>query len=239
MPNSSWPPPWFDPERYDLLTPVNVSALAHPIRMSLLRLLREDGPATASGLAVRVGHSSGVTSYHLRTLAEAGLVVEDTERGNRRDRWWKAVREGTVFSFRVPDQAGDHEQLEAAQRYVRMVMQVAYERVLSYVDSLPDRRDELPDLPWQLGEQAVSLTHDEARELAGQVQDLVSRYRRDLAGEARGAGGPDEHGAGRERAVFQFQLMPDPHGPAPTEPAPTEPAPTEPAPSDPAPADER
>jgi DNA-binding transcriptional ArsR family regulator len=213
MPNSSWPPPWFDPERYDLLTPVNVSALAHPIRMSLLRLLREDGPATASGLAGRVGHSSGVTSYHLRTLAKAGLVVEDTERGNRRDRWWKAAREGTVFSFRVPEQAGDAEQLEAAEQYLRMVMQVAYERVLSYIDSLPDRRDQLPDLPWQLGEKALSLTHDEARELSGQIQDLVARYRRDLAGQARGAGGPDEDGADRERAVFQYQLMPDLPGP--------------------------
>lgn len=78
------------------------------------------------------------------------------------------------------NQAGDHEQLEAAQRYFRMVMQVAYERVLSYVDFLPNRRD--------------------------------------LVGEARGPGGPDERGAGRERAVSQFQLMPDPHVPAPTGP---------------------
>lgn len=44
----AWPPRWFDPDRYAVLTPDNVKALAHPIRMSLLRLLREDGPATAS-----------------------------------------------------------------------------------------------------------------------------------------------------------------------------------------------
>ncbi len=213
MPNSPWPPPWFDPERYDLLTPVNVSAMAHPIRMSLLRLLREDGPATASGLAERVGHSSGVTSNHLRILAKAGLVVEDTERGNRRDRWWKAQREGTVFSFRVPEQLGDPEQLEMAEQYLRIVMQIAYERALSYIGSLPDRRDQLPDLPWQLGEKSLSLTHDEARELSEQIQNLVAGYRRDQAGRARGSGGPDERGEGRERAVFQYQLLPDPQGP--------------------------
>jgi hypothetical protein len=31
--------------------------------------------------------------------------------------------------------------------------------------------------------------------------------------EGRGAGGPDGDGAGRERAVFQYQLMPDLPGP--------------------------
>lgn len=44
-------------------------------RGKLRGLLRTDAPATASGLAVRVGESSGVRSYHLRKLAE-----DDAER---------------------------------------------------------------------------------------------------------------------------------------------------------------
>lgn len=51
-----------NPDRYDLLTPANVKALAHPIRLTILRLLREDGPATASRVGERIGQSSGVTS---------------------------------------------------------------------------------------------------------------------------------------------------------------------------------
>ncbi|OLZ61478.1 winged helix-turn-helix domain-containing protein [Amycolatopsis keratiniphila] len=69
-------------------------ALSHPLRVRLLELLRDDGPATASGLGKRLGESSGTTSWHLRQLAESGLIAEDAERGSRRDRWWKAVREG-------------------------------------------------------------------------------------------------------------------------------------------------
>nr|WP_053205343.1 winged helix-turn-helix domain-containing protein [Jiangella muralis] len=211
----SWPPSWFDPDRHDLLTPLNVRALAHPIRLTLLRLLREDGPATASGLAERIGQSSGVTSYHLRTMATAGLVEEEASLGNRRDRWWRAAHEATTFSFRVPGQAGDTEQLEAAEQYLRMIAQVGYERVLSWISTLVERQDELVTSPWQLGEASLSLTHDEARELSGQIIALVARYRRDQQGRARGPGGPDEvtpsGGPERRRAVFQFQLLPDPH----------------------------
>ncbi|TDD67845.1 ArsR family transcriptional regulator [Jiangella aurantiaca] len=218
----SWPPSWFDPDRHDLLTPLNVRALAHPVRLTLLRLLREDGPATASGLGERIGQSSGVTSYHLRTMAQAGLIVEEASLGNRRDRWWRAAHEATTFSFRVPGQAGDTEQLEVAEQYLRMVAQVGYERVLSWIGTLVERQDELTTLPWQLGEASLSLTHEEARELSEQIVALLARYRRDQAGRARGPGGPDEarppEGSERRRAVFQFQLLPDPH-PARAEPA--------------------
>jgi DNA-binding transcriptional ArsR family regulator len=209
----AWPPPWFDPERYALVTPTNVHALAHPVRMTLLRLLREDGPSTATALGERIGQSSGVTSYHLRVLADAGLVEEDTDRGNRRDRWWRVVREGVAFTFRAPGEAGDADQVEMAEQYLRMAAQVAYERVLGYVDTLSGRREELPELPWQLGEVSVSLTRREARELAHRVMALVDAFRRDQQGRARGPGGPDEADpdAERERAVFQFQLLPDEH----------------------------
>ena len=211
----AWPPPWFDPDRHDLLTPLNVRALSHPVRLTLLRLLREDGPQTASRLGERIGQSSGVTSYHLRIMATAGLVVEDPSLGNRRDRWWRAAHEATTFSFRVPGQAGDVEQIELAEQYLRMVAQVAYERVLSWIGTLVEHRGELATLPWQLGEASLSLTHTEARELSGQILALVARYRRDQAERARGPGGPDEgeppDGPRRQRAVFQFQLLPDPH----------------------------
>ncbi|MFE7507703.1 ArsR/SmtB family transcription factor [Promicromonospora sp. NPDC057488] len=207
--HEAWPPPWFDPERYATLTPHNVQALAHPIRFALLRLLREDGPATASGLAQRVGHSSGVTSYHLRTLADAGLVVEDEELGNRRDRWWKAAHENVTFTLRVPDQQGDAEQLETAARYLRMVAQVGHERVLGYVNGLPERGEEVAELPWQLGYIDLSLTYAEARELSARVVEAVAAFRRDQSGRARGPGGPDADGPERHRAVFQYQLLPD------------------------------
>ena len=40
-------------------------------------------------LARELGESSGATSYHLRALAAAGLIVEDLDRRKGRERWWK------------------------------------------------------------------------------------------------------------------------------------------------------
>jgi len=64
-----------------------VRALAHPLRLRLLDLLRFDGPSTATLLARRVGESSGATSYHLRLLARYGYI-EEAQRGAGRERWW-------------------------------------------------------------------------------------------------------------------------------------------------------
>src|SRR3569833_776777 len=68
---------------------------AQPEQEQLGWLLRRCGPSTATRRAGRMGLTSGATSYHLRQLGAAGFVAEDTERGNARERWWRAVPRGT------------------------------------------------------------------------------------------------------------------------------------------------
>jgi DNA-binding transcriptional ArsR family regulator len=93
-------------------------ALAHPLRGRLLGLLRLDGPSTSSRLAERVGESSGVTSYHLRQLAQHGFVVELPDLGTRRERWWRAQHTMTHWEpAQIADQPGG---LEANQQMQRM-----------------------------------------------------------------------------------------------------------------------
>ena len=74
-----------------------VRVLAHPLRMRLLGSLRVDGPATATTLAELLGTNTGATSYHLRQLAEVGLVAEDPDRGTGRQRWWQAAHDVSHF----------------------------------------------------------------------------------------------------------------------------------------------
>src|SRR5215831_7404684 len=73
----------------------NLRGIAHPIRVRLLALLRDDGPSTATRLAARTGLNSGATSYHLRQLERFGFVVED-ERTGGRERWWRAAHRVTT-----------------------------------------------------------------------------------------------------------------------------------------------
>ena len=80
-----------------------VRALAHPLRLRLLDVLRFEGPSTATLLAKRLGESSGAASYHLRLLAKYGYIEEAPRQG--RERWW-SYRERRVTLPREGDDAG-------------------------------------------------------------------------------------------------------------------------------------
>src|ERR1700754_3379443 len=96
-----------------------IRVLAHPLRSRLLGSLRLGGPATATSLAHELGTNTGATSYHLRQLADVGLVVEEARPGGGRQRWWRAVHEASVCNRSQyasdPDAAAAAGWLEAYQ----------------------------------------------------------------------------------------------------------------------------
>ncbi len=108
------------------------------MRNRMLGLLRVHGPATATTLASRLGVNTGATSYHLRQLAEAGLVVEDDTRGNARDRWWKAAHQGTDFDKR---QLLDEEP-ELTMGFLHGIGQIYAENMFRAIDALQTQTPE-------------------------------------------------------------------------------------------------
>jgi len=94
------------------LSGTQVRCLAHPLRVRLLGTLRLDGPATSAQLARRLDTNTGATSYHLRRLADVGLVVEDRHRGTVRERWWQAAHR--YSSWRTTDFDDDPGERAAA-----------------------------------------------------------------------------------------------------------------------------
>ncbi|MGW5719986.1 ArsR/SmtB family transcription factor [Amycolatopsis sp. NPDC003865] len=151
-------------------------ALAHPLRMRLLELLQADGPATATGLGKRVGESSGTTSWHLRQLAEAGLVEEDSERGNKRERWWRPVQKST--RMRVVDFMGDPDLAAPLDTYLRSVIEHRYESEARFVSELPRWIDRWHDKA-VFSDVRLSLTPEEAAAMSAEVDAVIHRYRRD------------------------------------------------------------
>jgi DNA-binding transcriptional ArsR family regulator len=184
-----------------MLTPKTLRGLVHPLRLRLLDLLQADGPATATSLAKRIGQSSGVTSYHLRVLAEHGFIVEETERGTGRDRWWRAASRSTWFTFRMPEDPGTEETVEESERYVRLVAEEQHQRVLAFIGTLAGRQAELPSMPWTISDWPLQLTLAEAQELKLALTELILRYRRR----------PEQPEArqGTVRAHVAFQLTPE------------------------------
>jgi DNA-binding transcriptional ArsR family regulator len=102
-----------DGERKRVLDPERdaaaLKALTHPLRIRLLGLLRQHGPATATELAEGTGESSASTSYHLRVLAKHGFVAEAEARDGR-ERRWRAMHEITSWSNAAMGEAPEQQE---------------------------------------------------------------------------------------------------------------------------------
>ena len=116
-------------------TPHQLRALAHPVRLRMLGMLRMDGPATATSLATRLGLNTGATSYHLRQLATHGFVVDDPERGTGRERWWQAAHTSTRAD--TGPTPGDPATGEAVDAYLQSVVTVYAEWLQRAVEERP------------------------------------------------------------------------------------------------------
>ena len=146
-------------------------AMAHPLRLRLIGLLRKDGPATASELARRLDESSGLTSYHLRQLERFGFVEDDVERSKGRKRYWRAREEGMEWSIDTDDPG-----LIEANRALGAELIAEYSRWLSrWYAETPDW-----DRRWRAAaeglDQWFELTPDELRSLADDVRAVLARY---------------------------------------------------------------
>ncbi|WP_234313704.1 transcriptional regulator [Streptomyces sp. NBRC 109706] len=195
------------PANYVQLDAKGLRALAHPVRVRVVGLLRMHGPSTATRLAQRLGLTSGATSYHLRQLAAAGFVEEDTERGNGRERWWRSVHQATAFRYR--DLAS--RESDAALGYLRSVIAahtLLAQRALDELDTMPERWREIVEYSDAL----LRLTPDEAKSLRREISEVVSRYRRfELADKEA----PED----AKRVSLVLHVLPGLDGPEPEEPS--------------------
>src|SRR5438067_8415061 len=153
-----------------LTDPKALRALAHPIRLELVGLLRQRGPLTATKAAELLGESSGSTSFHLRQLAKYGLV-EEAGGGEGRERPWRATAMFTGW----PDVA-DSPELAAASGLLRGVIAERYfEQLIRWLEA----RDTEPEV-WQeaehLGDTLLWVTPEELGDLAREEQALMDRY---------------------------------------------------------------
>ena len=88
----------------DVTDPVALRALAHPLRLRLLQILRDRrGPATGAELAQATGESSASVSYHLSVLHQHGFVEPDPEPGaTRRHKPWRTTYETMRITTGAP-----------------------------------------------------------------------------------------------------------------------------------------
>lgn len=174
----------------------SMRALAHPLRVRLQRILRAEGPATATRLAERVGESSGLISYHLRKLAEVGLVEEEVERGTRRERWWRSVHE--ISEASAARFLGDPAAHQASVEVRREVYQWQFRLLEQWLTEEAEWDGAWVDAAGP-SDDALFLTPDEARAMSQEIWAIVQRYRSRHSSED----GPDT-----ARVVWLQHLVP-------------------------------
>lgn len=152
----------------------SLAALAHPIRARLYAELRRLGTSTATELALLLDTNSGSTSYHLRRLADAGLVTDVSGGTGRQRRWRPQDRPRRWSQERYRDDVDAANALDWLER--------------DYVWHFAQRADAWLDLAgdWPSGwrdalgmsEAGLLVTQDQLMRLRAELAELLARYRR-------------------------------------------------------------
>ena len=153
-----------------LTDPRALRAMAHPIRLSLIGVLRREGPLTATQAGELIGESSASCSFHLRQLAKYGLV-EEAGGGKGRERPWRAT---TLFTS-WPDVAEGPEAAAASSLLSSVIAERYFEALMRWLDAKPDEPEQ-----WQraahFGDTMLYVTPEELIGLAAQTQAMMDRF---------------------------------------------------------------
>ena len=152
-------------ERRHLTSPTELRALSHPTRLTILTLLDEEGPLTATEAGERIGESPANASFHLRTLAKYGYV-EEAPGGRGRQRPWQIVRRGDELSA---------EAKLAADALLELIRARDNDRLLAYGRTRADYPKEWRSAANEI-RMSLHLTAAELAELGERIEQLLQPY---------------------------------------------------------------
>ncbi|MFF6774975.1 ArsR/SmtB family transcription factor [Streptomyces sp. NPDC012637] len=178
-----------------------LKAIAHPLRMRLYRALFVARTATASQLADQVDEAVSLVSYHLRKLAEHGLIEEaEPQSADGRERWWQPSSYG--FSIHEEDIAGAPELAAASAAFGRTLNE---QRTALHSRFLDERHTWSEE--WRTAsissEWLPRLTAAELSALGQELEAVLTKY--DRAARAAEAAGDTE---GRENVAVHLHGFP-------------------------------
>lgn len=182
------PPTGPDPESRQVITDARaMRALAHPLRVALLELMRRDGEITATRAAELLDESPGNMSWHLQTLAKYGFV-EETGEGRGRSRPWRVASEEQTFDTAM----ADPEVAAAGEALERTLAERAYGQLREWWS----QRLTYP-AKWRragfMFNSVVYLTPAEFAGITEEIHEIYTRYRGRTADEQRPAGALPVH----------------------------------------------
>jgi DNA-binding transcriptional ArsR family regulator len=146
-------------------------ALAHPLRVALLEVMRRDGEITATRAAELLDESPGNMSWHLQTLAKYGFL-EETGEGHGRSRPWRIASASRSFETGL----ADPEVAAAGEALERTFAERAYDQLREWWS----RRLTYP-AKWRraafMSNSVLYLTAPELAAIMDETNAIYARYR--------------------------------------------------------------
>ncbi|MEQ4208566.1 winged helix-turn-helix domain-containing protein [Actinopolymorpha sp. B9G3] len=151
--------------------PRALRAVAHPVRLDLLYLLRREGPLTASRCAEFLGLTPKVCSYHLNLLGKYGLT-EETGEGKGRARPWRLRPTGLSYVHRPGE---GRAAASAADEFARTLLARDAQQVEAFIEG----RHALPSA-WRnvatMSSNPLRLTRQQLAALGAELFEVLERY---------------------------------------------------------------
>lgn len=192
----------------DLADPQVLRALAHPIRLRILDVVRERQSATATEVASAIGESVASCSYHLRILAKYGFI-QPVERRSGREKPWAPVSVTGSLSTTGMSPA-DRGRAAALLRAGRQSFFELLERWAAETDSHPP---DWQEATFSMGYDGLNLTSAELMAMSKEVAAVVDGY---------GTLAKDRPGS--QRVLFRAWGVPAPGNPSLTQPSAEDPS---------------
>jgi DNA-binding transcriptional ArsR family regulator len=149
-------------------------AVAHPARLAILEHLGLGDPATATECAELVGLTPSATSYHLRSLARAGLIEKAPSRGDGREVVWQSRSRGIMVDG-GPEPDPD---VRAARRELSEAVLVRWEtQIRQYLTRFDDEPPEWGSAA-VLSQSLLAITAEELTDLNAKIEALIAGYRK-------------------------------------------------------------
>ncbi|MCA1307300.1 ArsR/SmtB family transcription factor [Microbacterium sp. 2216-1] len=154
-----------------VMTSAMLKALANPLRRRIINELVRREYARAADLSAALEVPANSLSFHLRVLAEAGLVEEDPDRArDRRDRVWKPV-DLHALELGTPEQPV--ADAAAAAAFVALIADEHHElvrRVVTWAPEYTQGRD--PVMRGTFEQRNVRLTRAELMQVFEKVSQV-------------------------------------------------------------------
>jgi DNA-binding transcriptional ArsR family regulator len=146
-------------------------ALAHPVRMDLLDLIRREGEITATRAAEALDESPGNMSWHLQTLAKYGFV-EETGDGKGRTRPWRLVTASNRFKVDIDDPAAGAAGEVLVNQFIERAVEKQRRWIAERSSYAPEWREEGAFLSGIVS----YLTPAEVTEISEAIVEIFERY---------------------------------------------------------------